>query len=253
MADHQNNSTTDGDEGSPFTRPGFLVAAVLVLVIVLLGGFVAVRVARNGDTTASPPASTGPQSPSATEASTPTGSDVSVCGLPAGTAAGELKSAPAVTWAYQGTIAYPSSPEFGPGKTAPEGYRYCFQHSPAGAVVMAANAMAQGSDPELDDTWPEYVLGEGRYRDELAGKTGTGAGTSGTRMKIAGFKVLAYEGTTARVDLGVQVSSQNQNLTVSGVYELVWQNGDWKISADVQQPLDVSTISDLAGYTPWGE
>ncbi|MDN5762640.1 MAG: hypothetical protein L0H41_10035 [Microlunatus sp.] len=251
MANEQGNTTDDQiATGSPFTRPGFLISAVLVVVIVVLGVVVAVRVAGDNSSTTPPPAST---SPAASASSTSAGPDASVCGLPAGTETGPLTSPPAVTWDYQGTIAYPKSPEFGAGKTATEGYRYCFQHSAAGAVVMAANALAQGSDPQMGESWAEYVLGTGRYRDQLADEIGAATGAEGSRLKVAGFRVLSYDGATARVDLGVQGSSQNQTLTVSGVYELVWQNGDWKISADVEHPLDISTIPDLTGYVPWGE
>ena len=72
-------------------------------------------------------------------------------------------------------------------------------------------------------------------------------------MSIVGFRLLHYDGETARVDLAARASSQGQTVTVSGVYELIWQDGDWKISADVAEPLNVATIPDLAGYIPWEE
>ena len=43
MADEENSSSSR-NEGSPLTRPGFLVAAAVVLVIVVLGVLLAVRV-----------------------------------------------------------------------------------------------------------------------------------------------------------------------------------------------------------------
>lgn len=253
MANEQRNTTDNEDHGSPFARPAFIGAAVLVLIIVLLGVVLAVRVARSDDTVTPPPISTALQTTSESASSPAADPVASVCGLPATTASGPLTAPPAVTWTYQGTIAYPKSPEFGPGKTAPEGYRYCFQRSPAGALVMAANATAQGSDPQLGTTWSKYVLAQGPYREELEGKAGTATGAEGTRLKLAGFRVLDYTDTNARVDLAFQVSAQNQTLLLSAVYELVWQDGDWKMSADVQRPLDTATIPDLTGYTPWGE
>ena len=251
MAEEQDSSIAENE--SPLTRPSFLLSAVLVLVLVALGVFIAVRVARSDNATTPPPASTAPQPPSAAASTTPADPAASVCGLPGTLSSHPLASPPAVTWDYQGTIAYPKSPEFGPGKTAPEGYRYCFQHSPAGAVVMAANALAQGSDSAIGSEWAEYALAKGPYRDQLVDQVGTVTGSEGTRLKIAGFRVLSYDGRSARVDLGVRGSSQSQELVVSGVYELTWQQGDWKISTDVRQPLDIATIPDLAGYIPWGE
>lgn len=253
MSDEEGN-TTDNDSliGGPLTRPAFLLSAGVVALIIVLGLVVAVRVATSSTT--EPP--TMPVSPAVTSppiSATPSDSTASVCGLPPGNDAYPLTAPPAVTWDYQGTIAYPASPEFGAGRTAAEGYRYCFQHSQSGAVVMAANALAQGSDPQLAEAWTKYVLADGRYRDQLEDEMSAGTtGAEGSRLKVAGFRVLSYDGKTARIDLGVQGSSQNQTLTVSGVYELVWQHGDWKISADVEHPLDISTITDLSAYVPWG-
>lgn len=252
MANEQGN-IDDQPSGSPFTRPGFLVSAVLVALILVLGVIVAVRAASDRSSSTPPPASTSPAASTSSTPSTSNDPSASVCGLPAGSDTAQLTTPPAVTWAFQGTIAYPTSPEFGAGKTASEGYRFCFQRSAAGAVVMAANSIAQGSDPKLGDSWSEYALGSGQYRDELADKIGTATGADGTRLKIAGFRVLDYSGMSARVDLGLQVSAQNQNLTMSAVYELVWEDGDWKISADVERPLDTATIPNLSGYVPWGE
>ena len=248
----QRNSTAEQDARTPFTRPGFVVAAALVVVVALLGVIAAVRIGRSDD--GSTPAATA-SAPAPTHASTGITADpsASVCGLAGLVDKGTLTAAPAVAWEYQGTTAYPTSPQFGPGQSAPEGYRFCFQHSPEGAVVMAANALAQGSDPEVGARWAGYALGEGRYRSQLLTEIGTVTGAPDTRIKIAGIRILSYDGTTARVDLATRVSSQNQNLVLSAVYELVWQSGDWKVSADVQRPLDTATIPDLSGYLPWGE
>lgn len=237
--------------GSPFTRPGFIVSAVVVALIVVLGVTMAVRAARE-DKVAEPgdvPTAADTSSPTMTPAAD---TKASVCGL-SGDQTRPPIAPPAVTWAFQGTIPYPSSPDVGPGKTSPDGYRFCFQRSAAGAVVMAANAIAQGSDPQLGDAWAEYALGSGRYRAELAHKIGTATGADGTRLKVVGFRVLDYSDDAARVDLALEVSAQNQTLTMSTVYELVWENGDWKISADVPRPLDTASIPDASGYTPWGD
>lgn len=250
MAEQRNN-TAEQDSGTPFTRPGFVVAAVLVVVVVLLGVIAAVRIGRSDDAAAPPTASTtAVATPPAT--GVPADPSASVCGL-AGAGQGPMTAAPTVAWEYQGTTAYPTSPQFGPGRAAPEGYRFCFQHTPEGAAVMAANALAQGSDPEVGARWAAYALGEGRYRDQLLTEIGTVTGAPDTRIKIAGVRLLSYDATSARVDLATRVSSQNQNLVLSAVYELVWQAGDWKISTDVQRPLDTATIPDLNGYLPWGE
>ena len=246
---------TDDNEQNPFTRPGFIAAAVVVAIVVVLGIVIAiVNATRSDDPDLTEPS---PTSPTTSAAPTSEPSDVaggaSVCGLEGEELAGTLSTAPAADWAYQGTTAYPTSPEFGPGETSADGLRFCFQHSPTGALFMAANALVQGSDPAVSQAWIEYGLADGPYREELIGQVGDTSGSQGTRMSLAGFRMLAYDGDTARVDLAVRASSEGQNLTLSGVYELVWQDGDWKISADVAQPLNTATVPDLAGYITWGE
>jgi hypothetical protein len=247
---------TDDNEHNPFTRPGFIAAAVLVALVVVLGIVIAIVSATRSD---DPDTAPEPSSPSPTTSAAPTtepsnvAGGASVCGLEGEELTGTLSTAPDAEWAYQGTTAYPTSPEFGPGETTADGVRFCFQHSPTGALFMAANALVQGSDPAVSQRWIDYGLADGPHREELIGEVGDTSGSGGTRMNLAGFRMLAYDGDTARVDLAVRASSEGQNLTLSGVYELVWQDGDWKISADVAQPLNTATVPDLAGYITWGE
>ena len=44
-------------------------------------------------------------------------------------------------------VAPAPAPAAGPGETAPEGYSYCFQHSPEGALFAAADVLASGEVP----------------------------------------------------------------------------------------------------------
>ena len=78
-------------------------------------------------------------------------------------------------------------------------------------------------------------------------------GTAEARLRIAGFRLLAYDGTSARVDLAVVAGAESQSVTASFVYNLVWVDGDWKIDTSTPEPGSFSTIPDLTGYVPWGE
>ncbi len=110
-----------------------LILAAVVLTVLNLN---------RGDE-AAPPASDQSSSVASSAAPSPTASgvagDASVCGLDEEVLSGTVTTAPAATWQYQDVYAYPTSPTFGPGATAPQGYRYCYQHSPDGAVFAAAN------------------------------------------------------------------------------------------------------------------
>ncbi|RJF44919.1 hypothetical protein D4740_01835 [Actinomyces sp. 2119] len=246
--------TTGAEERSPFTRPGFIAAAVVVALIAVAG----VVVALTSTTRSQPPTPASSSSPPSSALSAPAsaqspGGGSSVCGLEGEvTEQARLSQAPDVDyWDYQGTTAYPVSAEFGPGATDPAGFRYCFQHSPEGALYAAANAVSQGSDPTGE--WLNYVVAEGPYRDQLVSDTGTGEDSDETRISIVGFRLLEYEGSTARVDIAGRATVEGQTLTVSGVYELVWQGGDWKLSSEVAEPLTLAEIPDTSGYVIWGE
>ena len=250
-------SQDESQPRSPFSRPGFVVAAVVVGAILVAGVVLGIiNATRAGDEppTTNPTATETPEPSTTTPAPTAEPTDsASICGLDDGGSNGTLSSAPETDWQFQGTTAYPTSPVYGPGAADEDGFRYCFQRSPQGALFMAANAVPQGSDPSASSAWVDYALAEGPYREQLLGEMSGSPATDGTRLSIVGFRLLHYDGRTARVDLAVRGTAEGQTATLSGVYELVWQQGDWRISADVSEPLDMAAIPDAAGYISWTE
>lgn len=248
---------TDESTQNPFTRPGFVAAAIVVALLVVLGVVIAIVNATRAESTPEPTPSASPasttSSPSQPPEASPTDVAASICGLKDDADAKPPAAAPEALWEYQGTTAYPASETYGPGKNDAAGFRYCFQHSPTGALFAAANAAAQGSDPEVSPKWLDYAVAEGPYREELVSSVATGSGKEGSRITIQGFRILKYDGSSARVDLGVRGSSGGETVMASAVYELVWQEGDWKINADMPEPLDTAPIPDLTGYIAWGE
>ena len=235
------------ETSTPWTQPKFLIAAVLVIALVILGVVLALSGRDEPGGTSSTPTTTS----SATVSAPVNAAAESVCGLPGYADSGTLTSAPEAEWLFQGTTAYPTSSEYGPGATSPEEVRYCFQHTPTGALFAAANAVVQGSDPSTARVWLDYVVADGPYREQIASSQ-EAADSADSRINIAGFRLLAYNGDSARVDLAVRATSGTSTILVSGVYEFVWRDGDWKISADVAEPLNVASIPDLAGYVAWG-
>lgn len=247
MADEEN-------EQNPWTRPGFVAAAVVVAIVVVLGIVLAV-VAATRDDGPDPTASPAPTQTSAAPTAEPTAAagGASVCGLDGVEMTGSLSTAPAAEWAFQGTTAYPTSEEFGPGETDPSGVRYCFQHSPEGAVFAAANAVVQGADSATVGAWLDYFVAAGPHRDAVV-NAGGASGATGARVNIAGFRLLDYNGDTATVDVAVRGATGGQTVNLSMVYSLVWEEGDWKLRVDdPRAPIDVATLPDLAGYITWGQ
>lgn len=253
MANNEENTS------SPFTRPGFIVAAIVVAIVATLAITLAVVGAFNRSEDEAAPT---PESPVAVETEAPNSSQNpeavetdgggSICGLPGEELSGTLSEAPATEWAYQGVIPYPTSTTHGPGETSASGVRTCFQHTPAGALFMAANAMSQGSDASTATEWIEASLSQGPYREQLLSQAGAGAASSNIRVNVAGYKILSYDGASATVDLAARVSSSGENTVVSSIYYLVWEDGDWKIDASNVAPMNMTPIPDVAGYTAWG-
>ncbi|MGL4340145.1 MAG: hypothetical protein ACRCSP_06965 [Rhodoglobus sp.] len=91
----------------------------------------------------------------------------------------------------------------------------------------------------------------GPYRDTLLAGGDDSSESSPIRLQIAGFRILSYEGETARVDIALRGSSSGTTVTASAVYELIWEGGDWKINANVPSPVDSDSIPDISGYIPW--
>lgn len=244
---------TEESEQSPFARPTFIVAAIVVGLIVVAGVVLSLIFALGGNSSAKP-APTPPPNASPTPSPTTEG-DASVCGL-GGDVVGSarLTKAPTVDeWAYRGTTAYPTSTTAGPGKKDPAGFAYCFQRSPDGAVIAAANAVVQASDTQIVSKWLSYFVAPGPYHDALVNAPATSGSSEDTRIRIAGFRLLNYDGKTARVDIAATMFVKGQNITLSGVYDLIWSDGDWKQSAESAEPLKVTAIPNLAGYVAWGE
>lgn len=245
---------------SVFTRPGYLAASALVVLLVAGAIFLTVRgltTDEPGDPI-SPSVSASPTQGSATTPPEPsptsTPEETSVCGLPDGSSGDRLVAAPATDWDYIGTTAVPSSHEFGPGETTEGGMRYCFQRSPEGALVMAANAVAQGSSAEINAEWFDYVLSNGQYRDAINEEsTGEIQDRPGVRINIAGFRLLEYNGSTATIDIAARSTVDGQAFTVSAIYHIVWEDGDWKMNTDHLHPMEMTVIPDLTGYIGWGE
>ncbi|MFC5931513.1 hypothetical protein D6T64_04070 [Cryobacterium melibiosiphilum] len=243
MADEEN-------EQSPFSRPNFIVAAVVVAALVVAGVIVGVNVAtRDGGDAQPNPTSSSTAAPSAEPTADSGGA--SACGLDGEELTGTVTTAPQAEWQYQDVYSYPVSSTAGPAATAPEGYRFCFQHSPTGALFAAANGMVTALAPDLRAVWLDYSLSEGTYRNDLLASAGNET-DSEIRASVAGFRVLAYEGDTARIDIAFAGTTAGQVVTGSVVFELIWIAGDWKLDGNNPEPARIAQIPNLAGYTPWG-
>lgn len=245
---------SDETEQNPFSRPGFVVAALVVVLLIVAGVIVGVVVARDNDTNDSLETAPAPTTTVETPEPSPAkAGGASICGLKGDELTGDLSKAPKAVWEFQGTTGYPTSSKYGPGETDADGVRYCFQQSPSGALFAAANAVAQGSDPAVQEAFATYFTAAGPGRDAAIANAVSGSASSG-RIEIAGFRLLEYGDGSARVDVAVRATSNGQTIYGSGVYPLTWEDGDWKlvVSDSGEMQYDFAQIPDLAGYISWG-
>jgi hypothetical protein len=253
----------DEEQTSPFAKPGFVVAAVVVGVIIVAGIVLGVMLGGRSNPDPDPvPPTTGPATEQVSESPTteptteppPDPALASICGLRGIDLEGRITIAPEATWDYQGTTAYPVSSEYGPGETNADGVRYCFQHSPVGALFAAANAVVQSTDPEVIRPWLDYFVAAGPGRDALLAEPGGFGDATGIRIRLSGFRLLRYDGASASVDIALSGATAGRITYLSMVYDLVWEDGDWKLRViDPEVPVDVAIIPSSNGYISWGE
>jgi hypothetical protein len=233
---------TNNESRGPFARRGFLAAAVVVGIIVLAAIVVLITSIGRGSNSATSKPSYSPTS----SAPVVKNSDKSICGLSGFGTRDTLSGAPSVHWVLVGTIAAPTASSAGPGKIV-KGLRTCYAHTAEGALVMATNFIAMGSDATLGPRLVSLVA-PGPGRNALESKPSTS--TSSSEAQVAGYKIGAYNRSQATVEI---VMNYSDGSLVSIPLKLVWSQGDWKVvltdSGDF--PLAPAQIQDLGGYTPW--
>lgn len=230
---------------NPYTRPGFIVAAVVVAAVLAA----AVVVLTSGLLKGPAPKPTVSDTPSA-DAEAPIASDLSVCGLEGFEHSSSLVAAPENEWELVGTVAAPTAPTAGPGVVDADGFRSCFAHTASGALFAAVNYVALSSDPRLQPhVW--RLMEPGEVRDQAEAAAANGAEPSSSRLQVAGFRVLKYDGATAVVDVAWQVTAPNDGL-MSLPVELTWMDGDWYLATtSTGLPYAPASIQNLGGYIPW--
>jgi hypothetical protein len=228
---------------SPFTSRGFIAAAIIVGVIILAAVIVLVTsltaphdpVAKPTSTSSSPVAS---------------GGNKSVCGLTGFETKSSLTAAPPTKWQLVGTVASPTDPKgAGPGTIESDGFRSCFAHTATGALYAAVNFLALGTDGTLRPRLTELVA-NGPGKNASANSSSTNSTSTNTRAQAAGFKIDAYDASSATVDLAL---NYNTGSLVSLPVKLVWEAGDWKLvlTDSGELPLKPAQLQSLGGYIPW--
>lgn len=250
-------SNDDTQRPTPWTRPGFIISAVVIAFIVIAGVVIAIATHHNTNPN---PGTTGPTAttPATTTPATTTAGSDSVCGLAAGTAS-ILTTAPNGTeWKLVGSMAAPFEAAVGPGAVS-AGIHTCFAHSSTGALYAAVNLIADLSAPDahtLAIVKARTAKGTG-YDAAVALTQGTDpmpGGTGGSPIyQVAGFRYLDYADGRATLEVIVRLTTGSAAGSVASVpITMAWQDGDWKrvVQPDGTIP-EGSNLDSSASYVHW--
>ncbi|MFJ5978432.1 hypothetical protein [Pseudarthrobacter oxydans] len=240
-------STESTTESNPFTKPGFIIAAALV--VALIAATIVIFLLPKGQGNAQPaPAESSSTAAVSPSASAETGE--SVCGLP-GSNETALGAAPQSKWELLGTMAVPTDPSAaGPGTVGTDGLRSCFAQSPTGALYATANMWASSFNGYAKQLYLE-LSADSPSRDKAvqAIKEGkdVGGGTS-PKVQIAGFMIHSYTPEAAVVELAFKTADGGYGAISTS---LLWEDGDWKLDIPPAGGGAVRQISDLSSFIRW--
>lgn len=239
----------DAQDGSPWTQRGFLLAAGLVAIIVVLGTVVVL--AGPGRQESTPPG--GERRPDAAASQR---DDTGECNMPAGNQKIPTEAPGDTRWELAGKVAVPTASEtVGPGRVE-NGLRSCFSRTPLGALYATANVLAMAANPETQgQALKELVVrGEGRQAALTEFETqGPSNAAPGAVFQVAGFSITSYDPSLAMVDIAFRVDDGATQGYVSVPTTMKWEEGDWKlvIPSDGEAFTNAQPISDLRGYVRW--
>ncbi|GAA3736847.1 hypothetical protein [Micromonospora maritima] len=237
------------EEPSPWTRPGFVLAAALLLVIVALGVVVAVR---SGDDDGP-----GPETP-------PVGA---VSGTPAAQpqTTGELPTAvpttaPAgVTWQVVRGTALPFSDRAGP-RDHSDAQATGFAHTPEGALVAAAQLTSRVGAAAGRASWQptltrQFLPSPDRDRLQAALEAEPEQPAQpGDLAPLAGYLYQSYTPDTAVIGLVYRAVNGTTARWFVVTTTLQWRDDDWKMVAPPGGAWTSlsRTVTDLRGVVEWG-
>ena len=229
---------------SPFSRPGFLVSAVLLGMMVLAALFItfgaSTRHARAA--IANGPTRRVAKAVAVGECSLLPGSQT-VPTLP-----------PTMPWVTVGQMTAPQAPTtFGPQHSR-DGIGVCYAHDPTGSLLAAINFFAQATvaNPSsllrtLSAATPERhaaIVQAQDGGDELLQDSDGDPGT----VQMTGYQVVDY--TPAQANVNVVLEGPGGELAAVEC-QLDWQSGDWKFVIPAGGQLDSSAITSMDGFVSW--
>ncbi|MFI9304960.1 hypothetical protein [Streptomyces triculaminicus] len=247
----------DGQDKGKLGGTLFITSAVFILLVVVMGVFVAVTGGDDDTKGADSAASKTPATPAApatgggsVSSSAPQKPTDGSC-TPTDTDSKVPTVAPKdVTWELVNSAALPRSKSAGPlkfdGLTAS-----CYAHTPRGALMASVNGYYRSIVALPDSNPMKEMLLPGPGRDKLleGSKQITQPVPAGELAQLAGFQVVTYTAETAVVSL---VNGEEAGRTLK-VFQVTvrWADGDWKVvpADDGHLTSSSNAITNMSGYT----
>lgn len=154
---------------------------------------------------------------------------------------------PAVSWVFEADMMIPLQKQGGPARQDQNGLRYCYAHSPTGAVMAAMGTLGQIRNPDLTEAVlrRRVVPGPGRNIAMKQAKTSATPDSGTTRTaQFTGFKILDYQPDRAIVSVAVRVDARS---VASLPVTMAWHDGDWKMALQPDGTINGETEPDLLG------
>ena len=256
----RDRETTGGPSPAWIGSAVLLGLVAIALVIVLIHAAVSPNPATPA--AASPPGATPGAAPLPGTATAPGGAPAPTNagqeGRPAGcTTSGSDQTIPTspptgVTWSLTAGFAVPSSVADGPTLHGPGGVRYCYSHTPLGAVLAASNlGQGTGSPQEIQDASLKLSVVPNQYSAQVASTPAPPRDNRGSGQ-FAGFRIISYSPDQASIALAASIPGQTDSYPLLTV-AMQWYQGDWRA---VPQPgptvvVTGSSATSLAGFVPW--
>lgn len=242
-------STESTTDSNPFTKPGFIIAAALVVALIVATTVIFLLPKGESHAQQAPdPAES--SNPGVAKPNTSAGAGKSICGLPASKETA-LGTAPKSEWELVGTMAVPTDPSTaGPGTAGKDGLRSCFAQSPTGALYATANIWAASFNGYAKQVYLELAA-DSSTRDKAVKAINEGkdvGGGSSPKLQIAGFIIHSYTPTAAVVELAFKTADGGYGALSTS---LLWEAGDWKLDMPAAGGGTVRQISDLSSFIPW--
>ena len=214
-----------------WSAPIGVVSVCLLAAVVLAGG--AALIFSGG----------GPSTRAATATPAPVRASSSGCSLPAGSqevSSVELSPPAIVGWHQVGNMEVPEAPAtLGPEHRS-GGWFYCYQHSPAGALLAAIDVWASGTAASATRVARHLAV------NVTPGALGSDELPPG--LSLAGYQYVSYTPREAVIEVVFDVYDKGD---VEVTTPMVWVPGgaDWRLEVPASGSVSSSVIdSSLAGY-----